>query len=163
METLGSDRGEIDLVQHRAEERLLPGDLPRDLFEHGNHPVPGVALDDDDRVVVLTELADVVDPELVVFTLGIDEIGAAHLVAEVVGRPDPAGDGGEHRQGEHGERVPQADASPGHEHPAEQARPVAGSGNAGVAGVVARVVLVGHRGLSWRGPQADGRRTGAGS
>ena len=149
-------------MEHRPEQRLLGGDLPGDLLEHGDHLLAGIALDHDHRVVVLAKLADVVDPELVVFALRIDEIGAAHLVAQVLGRPVSAGDRGEHRQGEHGKGVPQADASPGNERSAEQARPVAGPINA-VVGVLVFVSLVAHRELSWRGPRADSRRTGAGS
>ena len=57
-------------VQQQA-ARLLR-DLPRQLLEHGDHADSRLALDDDDGIVVLAELANVVDPELVVFALGVE-------------------------------------------------------------------------------------------
>ena len=117
VQAFGTDLGEVDLVQHRAKQRLLPGDLAGDFLKHRDHALARFPLHDHDGVVVLTELPDVVDPKLVVFALRIEQVDAADLVAQMTGGPRPRGHRRQDREHHHGERMPQADPRPCHQRP----------------------------------------------
>ena len=110
VESLGADFGEIDLVKHGVEQRVVLCHLSGEFVEHCHDLLAVGALDDDDRVVLLAKLLRVVDPELVVVALGIEQVDAAHLVAEVARRPEPGHDRREHRD-EH-DRAGRSDRQP---------------------------------------------------
>ena len=122
MQALRANLGEIDLVEHGAEERAIAGHLFRDLPEHPDHALARSPLHHDDGVVILAELRDVIDPQLVVFALGIEQIGAVHLVAKGLRRPPARGHGRPDRQQDDGEAVSQAEPCPADKRAAEQTR-----------------------------------------
>jgi hypothetical protein len=122
VQALGADPRQVDLVQHRAEQPRLPAHLPRQFAEHADHARPRGSLDDDHRVVVVAELPQVVDPELVVFAVGVEQVDAADLVAQVPRAPQSRGHRRERRQEHDGQREPQAEVRPADERAADEPR-----------------------------------------
>ena len=121
VQSLRADLGEIDLMEHRTEQRPIAGHLLRHLLEHLDHRRSRRPLHDDDRVFLLAKLRDVVGPELVVFAAGVEQVGTVDLVAEVLGRPIARYH--RRRQGhqQHRPAGPQAHSRPGHQSPAQPA------------------------------------------
>ena len=157
MEPLGADAGEIYGVEDGAEEPLVVGHLLRHLLEDADRLRPRRPLDDDHCIVVLSELGDVIDPQLVVVAARIEEIGAVDLVPQATRRPDPRQHRGDDGDGNDGPSGPKAEMGPGDERPPDQAwmgvarpgRPGSwGRSRSAIGGIVLAHAVV-H--LPWRG------------
>ena len=108
-------------MQNRMKQVALLSKLPRDIFKRSDGGSPGRALNHHDGIIVFPELPDVFDPELVVFTVGVEQIDTADLVTERAGSPEAGSNGGKYRHSDDRPGPGQTLVGPGHHQSAEQA------------------------------------------
>ena len=77
VQSLFSNLGKVDLMQHGVKQTLFPSQHEREFVHHRRYIFAPAALDHNDNVVVISELFDVLDPELVVAAIGVQQIEPA--------------------------------------------------------------------------------------